>query len=135
MRGRATAGAFVVALVLVLAGCGSSTGKTSTSSTTSTSQPGRARITSFVVPKSVQCGSDPNKLVRVAYAVSGAKRHQLLVDGRVEPAAAAPSATVNPSVHCDGGSHTIALVAIDAQGRRTSQVRFVTTRLPPAPPP
>jgi hypothetical protein len=122
-------------LGLALTGCGSSSGKMSTSSTTSTSRPGRARITSFVVPESVQCGSAPNQTVRVTYAVVGAKRHQLLVDGRVAPGAAAPRATVSPAVHCSGGPHSVTLVAVDAQGRRTSQVKYVTTRLPKAPPP
>jgi hypothetical protein len=68
--------------------------------------------------------------VRVTYAVTGAKRHQIIVDGRVDPRAAARRATVNPRVHCDGLSHTVALVAIDAAGRRTSQVRYLTTVLP-----
>lgn len=127
-------------LVLVLAvaglsGCSSSSGKASTSPTsidsaTSTTRPGLARIVSFVVPKSVQCGSAPNTTVRVTYAVSAALRHQLIIDGRVVPRATARRATVDVSVHCGGGPHTVALVAIDAAGRRTSQVRYLTTVLP-----
>ena len=138
------ASAVAAALVLAVTACSSSSGKTPTSPTpfgqttiesTRTSLPGGARITSFVVPKSVRCGSAPSKTVRVTYAVSGAKRHQLIIDGRVESGAAAPSGTVNPPVHCDGLPHTVALVAIDAAGRRTSQVKYLTTVLPGTPPP
>ena len=83
-----------------------------------------------MVPKSVPCGSAPNTTVHVTYAVSRAKSHQLIIDGRVAPRAAARSATVNLRVHCDGLQHTVALVAIDIAGRRTSQVRYLTTVLP-----
>jgi hypothetical protein len=135
---RATVGcAVVAALVLALTACSSSSGKTSTSPTSPTSTgstttpvPGRAQITVFVVPKSVRCGSTPSTTVRVTYAVRNALRHQLIIDGRVEPRAVAPRGTVNPRVHCDGMAHTIALVAIDAAGRRTSQVKYLTTVLP-----
>ena len=125
----------LVLAVAALSACSSSSGKgstlpTSPGSATSTSRPGRARITSFVVPKSVQCGSAPNTTVRVSYAVRNASRHQLLIDGRVEPRATARQATVYPRVHCGGLPHSVALVAIDAAGRRTSQVRYLTTVLP-----
>jgi hypothetical protein len=82
------------------------------------------------VPKSVKCGSAPSATVRVAYAVSGAKRLQLIIDGRAERPTTERSATVNPRVHCDGVSHTVALVAIDTAGGRTVQVRYLTTVLP-----
>jgi hypothetical protein len=125
----------VVAAGAALSACSNSSGTGSTApssidSATSTSRPGRARITSFVVPKSVQCGSAPNTTVRVSYAVRRALRHQLLIDGRVEPRATARRATVYPRVHCGGVPHSVALVAIDAAGRRTSQVRYLTTVLP-----
>jgi hypothetical protein len=57
-------------------------------------------------------------------------RHQLLIDGRLAPRATARRATVYPRVHCSGVPHSVALVAIDAAGRRTSQVRYLTTVLP-----
>ena len=82
-----------------------------------------------MVPKAVRCGSALNTTVHVTFAVSRAKTHQLIIDGRVEPAAARRAA-VNVRVHCDGLQHTVALVAIDTAGRRTSQVRYLTTVLP-----
>jgi hypothetical protein len=82
-----------------------------------------------VVPKSVQCGTAPSTKVRVSYATSGAQRSQLVIDGRVEPGDAV-SATIDPLVHCDGLPHTVALVALDAAGHRTSQVEYLTTALP-----
>jgi len=124
-----------VLAVATLSGCGSSSGAGSTAATsigsaTSTSRPGRARITSFVVPRSVQCGSAPSTTVRVSYAVRKAMRHQLLIDGRLEPRATDRRATVYPRVHCGDVPHSVALIAIDAAGRRTSQVRYLTTVLP-----
>jgi hypothetical protein len=132
----------VVALVLLLGACSSSdkpstasttTASTTTASTTGSSTgtegPGAATITSFEVPESVDCGTAPSTQVRVSYQTSGAESAQLVVDGRVEPGDD-PSATVEPLVHCDGLPHTVALSALDAAGRRTSQVKNLTTVLP-----
>jgi len=37
----------------------------------------------------------------------------------------APSGTVDAPVHCDGVPHTVALIAFDAKGARTSQVKLL----------
>ena len=122
----------VVALMLLLSGCSSSakaSGDPNSDGSTTGAPAGTAKITSFVVPKSVTCGTATSTKVRVTYAISGAKSTQLIIDGRVEPSEG-PSATVDPLVHCDPLPHTVALVALDATGHRTSEVKNVTTVLP-----
>ncbi len=95
----------------------------------STAPAGSAKITSFVVPASVQCGHATSTKVHVTYTVAGAKSTQLIIDGRTVPGDAT-SASVDPLVHCDPLPHTVAVVAVDAAGHRTSTVKNVTTVLP-----
>ena len=124
-----------VAFVLAFNACSSSgrpAGSTSpTTASTPTSAPasGSATITSFEVPASVQCASAPSTTVRITYAVRGAKTVEIAVDGLAEPTLTASSGTVTERVHCDGVAHTIALAAVDAQARRTSQVKYLNTLL------
>jgi hypothetical protein len=117
----------------LIAGCSSSSNPASVpdprSTTTTVPAPGSAHITSFVVPASVKCGAASKITVRVAYAVTGAARQELSIDGR-NLALPAASAAVSEEVHCDGLPHTVALIAFDAKGAHTSQVKMLTTVLP-----
>jgi hypothetical protein len=66
----------------------------------------------------------------VQYATTGAKRQQVIVDGRDVPGTEAANGSVDAPVHCDPLEHTVVLVAYDSQGHRTSQTRFLHTDLP-----
>jgi hypothetical protein len=117
---------------LAVGGCSSSS-KASVplpkATTTTVAPVGGAHITSFVVPASVRCGATSKTSVKVIYAVEGSAREELSIDGRAIPLGAA-SASVSEEVHCDGLPHTVALIAYDAKGVRTSQVKMLTTVLP-----
>ena len=129
------------ALVLALGACSSSskshasTPPTTTapaaSSTTAptVSQAGAARIVTFVVPASVNCNGASSTKVPVEYKVTDAARQELSVDGLAVDGVDKPSGTVDAPVHCDGVPHTVALIAFDAKGARTSQVKLLTTNL------
>jgi ABC-type Fe3+-hydroxamate transport system substrate-binding protein len=128
--------------VLGLAACSSSAKSATRSESTSTSTPtsgapnsgitqtGAARITKFVVPADVQCGASTKTTVSVEYAVTTAKVQQIFVDGLELDGVDKPSGTIDAPVHCDGVPHTVALVALDSKGARTSQVKLVNTLLP-----
>ena len=93
--------------------------------------PGRdARITTFVVPASVQCGAASKTTVHIEYGVSHAARQEISVDGLTVPGVDAATGTVDAPVHCDGVAHTVALIAFDAKGARTAQVKYLNTLLP-----
>jgi len=128
------------ALVLAISGCGSSNTSSSPSTsgasgsvsttTAAVTQAGSARIASFVVPASVQCGASSKTTVHIAYAVMNAARQEIAIDGLDVAGVGTPSGAVDAPVHCDGVPHTVALIAFDAQGARTSQVKYLNTLLP-----
>jgi O-methyltransferase involved in polyketide biosynthesis len=77
----------------------------------------------------VNCPAAATKTtVSIAYAVTGAVSQQIIIDGLAEPALSAATGTVSEPVHCDGLAHSAALVAVDAHGARTSQVKNFTTK-------
>jgi len=82
------------------------------------------------VPASVKCGSQPSTTVAITYSVTGSRSQQVVVDGLPEPGPLAASGRVVERVHCDGVEHTVALIATDAAGRRTSEVKYLATVLP-----
>ena len=92
-------------------------------------QIGDARIVKFVVPASVNCRGASSTKMSVEYEVTGAKRQEISVDGLAVDGVDGPSGTVDAPVHCDGVPHTVALIAFDANGARTSQVKMLTTVL------
>jgi len=119
------------ALVVVLGACSSSGGHSSAPTTTTTSAAtGTARIESFVVPKSVRCGSGTSIAVSIAYAVSGSRSREIVVDGLAEPALHRAGGRVTERVHCDGVEHSVVLLARDSHGVATSEVRQLSTVLP-----
>ncbi len=121
----------------LLTACSSSapsaqTKPTTTAPTSTTAPPGVAKITTFDVPATVQCGAGPSITFTVGYAVTGAKTVQLLVDGRDNPGLAATGGSVEVPVHCDAVAHTVVLMAVDANGGTTTQQKTLETELPPA---
>jgi ABC-type glycerol-3-phosphate transport system substrate-binding protein len=121
-----------VALMAALAACSSggddsAQGATSTTTVSNTEKPGTARVTTFDVPASVDCGGKTSTTVQVQYATSGAKKQELYVDGRIVSGTDAASGTVSAPVHCDPLPHTFVMVAYDANGRRTPVEKKVTT--------
>jgi hypothetical protein len=90
-------------------------------------QAGAARITSFDVPKSVDCQGKTSTMVTVSYAVSKAKKQVLAVDGRELGGTGKSKASVEAPVHCDPLPHTFVLAAYDSSGKRTTQQKILTT--------
>jgi hypothetical protein len=121
----------VVAAALLGSACSGDSGSSDASTTSTSAAPGRATIAKFDVPESIQCAANtPSTTFAVTYEVSGAKRQQLLVDGRVEPGTDAASATLAAvPVHCDAVPHTVVLVAYDASGKRTAEKKLLKTEL------
>jgi len=123
----------LVAIALGAVACSSSSKPAATSTPSTSATPTTARsaatITKFVVPASVQCGKGTSTTVPVSYAISGAQRQGISVDGRQDPLTS-PSGTIAPPVHCDPLPHTVTLFAYDAQGRLASAVKNLTTTLP-----
>ena len=137
MTGVIRSAAVVACGLFVLAACSSSSKPNATpttvgpaSTTTVESSGGSgARITAFDVPASVACASASKTTVHVDYTVTGAARVELAIDGLDLPSTPAAQGSLDAPVHCDAVPHTVALVAYDAHGARTSQVKMVTTVL------
>jgi hypothetical protein len=117
------------AVLLALAACSSSrpASTLTTSPPPSSSAAPTAVITTFVVPSSVQCRGATSTVVPIRYAVTGSARRELDVDGLAGPELAAAQGSVRVPVHCDALAHTAALVAVDAQGARTTKARSFST--------
>jgi len=118
--------AAAITLALLAAGCSSNASSATAPSTTARRG---AQVRTFTVPAAVECGHATSAAVTVDYAISGARRWQVMVDGLPGTTHTTPSGRISVHVHCDGVQHTIALVATDAHGLRTSAVRYLTTRL------
>jgi hypothetical protein len=129
---RLIAGTLVVASgALVVAGCGgdgSSNAETTTTTKASASDvPGTAKVTSFEVPATASCNGATSTTVSVTYATEGAKKQELYVDGALTPGTEAATGSIVAPVHCDPLPHTFVLVAYDANGRRTTSEKKLTT--------
>lgn len=131
-RRGALAFAVVISIGTVSLGACSDSSHASAIPPTTTPVRGTATIASFKVPASVYCGSGSATTVRITYDVRHATSQELAVDGLAEPALTAARGTVTERVHCDSLPHTVALVARDSRGARTSQVKYLHTILAPA---
>jgi hypothetical protein len=125
----------IVALAGALGGCvGDSSGATSATKpapTTTLPKPGTAKISSFVVPASVDCGSLNNISVPVSWSTEGAKSQQIVVDGRPVDGTNLPSGSAEVVVHCDPVAHTVVIIAVDSKGGQTYKQSLLTTTLAP----
>jgi len=118
------AGAIAVALGASVSACSdaSSGASKSPDSTTTTGEPGTATIVTFDVPATVDCAAGATATtVSVTYAVTGAKRQELRIDGLPIDGTNEPSATVLAGVRCDPLPHDVVLIAYDASGHRTAK--------------
>ena len=112
--------------------CSGSDGSSASGGTTATTAAaGAAQITTLDVPTDIVCPPDtPSTTFTVTYATTGAKKLQLVVDGRTIEGELADAATVpNVAVHCDLVPHTVVLFAYDADGQRTAEKRILNTTL------
>ena len=130
---RWTAVALLSVSALWLAACSggsdSSSAASSTSTTKASAGTGTAKVTSFDVPTSVKCTKgQTSTTVSVKYATAGAKKQQLLVDGRPTPLSSS-SGSLDAPVHCDSLPHTFVIVAYDSGGRYTSLQKLVSTSI------
>jgi len=125
----------LLSAAILLTACSSSAKSTGSSpvtsgaATTTTVGKSAATITKFVVPSSVRCDKGTATTIPLTYAISGAQRQGVSVDGR-QTELTAPAGRAAPAVHCDPLPHTVTLFAYDAQGRLTSQVKQLTTIVP-----
>ena len=117
--------AVAIALVLLAGACSS---HSSGASAPSTAAAGGVHVRTFAVPATVACGHATSAPVVVRYAISGARRWQVAVDGLPDLTSSSPAGHLTVRVHCDGLQHTVALVASDAAGARTSAVRYLVTQ-------
>jgi hypothetical protein len=128
---RFVVGAFTALLAVTAVGCSDSsdnTTKAAPSSTTPASavQLGDARIVTFDVPATVECGGKTSTDVTVRYKFNGAKKMELLVDGRPYKLTDS-SGEQQATVRCDSLPHTMVLVAYDSSNQRTAQQKLLTT--------
>jgi hypothetical protein len=124
--------AFAVAIAVVAAtACSSSKTRSSPApgsvSSSSIAAAGTATITTFVVPRSVECGAATSTVVPITYAVTGSVRREVDIDGLTGAPLPRERATVRPPVHCDALEHTAVIVAIDARGARTTRTATFAT--------
>jgi len=128
-----TASLLVVAAV-ALAGCsdGSSAKAAAKSGGVTTTAPASAagvKVTSLEVPPTIDCNGKTSVDITVAYAVEGAARQELYVDGRKVDGTDKASDSIATWVHCDTLPHTIDVVGYDAKGHHTTLEHKVTTNL------
>ena len=139
----------VVALAAIGAGCSSgsdpvrqtlppgpsgsgSTATTSHVSGTTTREPtGSATIRSFEVRNQISCVGDVDVTTAADYETEGATSVEFVVDGAQVPGSAPLSGSFDVPVSCDGRSHTVVLVAVDAEGGTTVDSRVVLTSTTP----
>jgi len=115
-----------------LTGCSdSSSGASGDSSSTTSTAPSASgvKITSLTVPPSVDCNGKTSVDITIGYAVEGAAKQEVLVDGRQVDGTEQPTGSLDTWVHCDSLPHTIVVVGYDARGRHTSKQLMVTTNM------
>lgn len=109
-----------------------STATTSHGSGTVAREPtGTATVDSFEVRNQISCAGAVDVTTGVTYTTTGAARVAFLVDGSQVPGAPPTSGTFDVPLSCDGASHTVVLVAIDAAGASTLDSRVVLTTTTP----
>lgn len=125
--------AAAAACSFTLVGCGSdssSSAPTSKDSMTTTGAPATGvKITSLEIPATLDCNGKTSVDLTVSYAVEGAARQELYVDGRKVDGTDKSVATVSTWVHCDTLPHTIDVVGYDQKNHHTTLEKMVTTNL------
>lgn len=150
-RTRAIAGAVpTIAAALLLASCSSGSepvvetlpprtssttagphGGGSTPGGTAPDGPGEATIASLEVKNQISCTGSVAITTGATYATDGAASVAFVVDGEQVPGTPPTSGTFDLPISCDGRSHTVLLVAVDAEGRTTIESRVVLTSTTP----
>lgn len=93
--------------------------------------PGEATITSLEVKNQISCTGSVEITTGATYATEGAASVAFVVDGEQVPGSPPTSGTFDVPLSCDGRSHTVLLVAVDAEGRTTIDSRVVLTSTSP----
>jgi hypothetical protein len=113
----------------------SGSGTTATTShmtgTTERESTGTATIRSFEVRNQISCAGDVDVTTAADYETEGAASVEFLVDGEQVPGTAPLSGSFAVPVSCDGRSHTVVLVAVDADGGTNVDSRVVLTSTTP----
>jgi len=110
---------------------GGSTDPGSIPGTTAATGPGDATITSLEVKNQISCTGSVEITTGAAYATEGAASVAFVVDGEQVPGSPPTSGSFDIPLSCDGRSHTVLLVAVDAEGRTTIDSRVVLTSTTP----
>jgi hypothetical protein len=113
----------------------SGAGTTATTShltgTTEREPTGTATIGSFEVRNQISCAGDIDVTTAADYETDGATSVEFLVDGDQVPGTPPLNGSFDIPVSCDGRSHTVVLVAIDAEGETNVDSRVVLTSTTP----
>ena len=133
---RLAVAALALSLTAALAGCGDrsepavQTLPPRTSSTTTpdphgggSALPGTATITTFEVKNQISCSGTVPIATQATYATEGATSVAFVVDGEQVAGTLPPSGAFDLPLLCDGRSHTVVLVAVDASGATTVDSR------------
>lgn len=110
---------------------GGSTVPGSTPGITAPPGPGDATITALDIKNQISCTGSIEITTGATYTTNGAASVAFVVDGEQVPGTPPASGTFDIPLSCDGRSHTVLLVAIDAQGRTTIDSRVVLTSTTP----
>ncbi len=113
----------------------SGSGSTATTShmtgTTDREPTGTATIRTFELRNQISCVGEVDVATAADYETEGATSVEFLVDGEQVPGTAPVSGSFDVPVSCDGRSHTVVLVAIDADGGTNVDSRVVLTSTTP----
>lgn len=112
-------------------GPGSTASTSHMGGTTPRDPTGTATIESFDVRNQISCTGDVDVTTAVDYATAGATSVAFLVDGAQVPGSAPLAGSFDIPIACDGRSHTVVLVAVDALGVTTVDSRVVLTSTTP----
>ena len=99
--------------------------------TTERAATGTATIRSFEVRNQISCTGEVDVTTAADYETDGATSVEFLVDGTQVPGTAPLRGSFDIPVSCDGRSHTVVLVAVDADGGTNVDSRVVLTSTTP----
>jgi hypothetical protein len=99
--------------------------------TTDREPTGTATIRTFELRNQISCVGEVDVTTAADYETEGATSVEFLVDGEQVPGTAPVSGSFDVPVSCDGRSHTVVLVAIDADGGTNVDSRVVLTSTTP----